>query len=91
MNNQRPTFGVVQSAKTTEPMRPEVGAIWQQISKANKPYFNIKLNISKSKLQELIAAANGEEINFNLIAFPNDRKENGDNRPAFRIYEEIKR
>ena len=89
----KPTFGATPNA-TTVPTnnRAEVGAIWERSSKTNsKPYLNVKLNLTKSKLQQLLAAASGEEVNLTLIAFPNEYKETGDNRPNFRIYEETKR
>lgn len=92
MNNVKPTFGATPNATTIPKQeRPEVGAIWERSSKANKPYLNVKLNLPKSKLQQLLATASGEEVNLSLVAFPNEYKETGDNRPAFRIYEESKR
>lgn len=89
----KPTFGATVNA-TSVPTnsRPEIGAIWQRSSKvSNKDFLSVKLNISKKKLQELLAASTGEEINLSLVAFPNEYKEAGDNRPAFRVYEETKR
>lgn len=92
MNNVKPTFGAISNSNIVPKQdRPEIGAIWQRNSKTNKPYLNVKLNLTKSKLQQLLAAASGEEINLSLVAFPNEYKETGDNRPAFRIYEEMKR
>lgn len=88
--NIKPTFGVQAPPSTTSTDRPEIGAIWSRTSKANKPYLNLKLNLSKAKLQELLGQATSEEINVNLIAFPNDHKTDGDNKPNFRIYEERK-
>lgn len=93
MDNVKPTFGATPNA-TSAPVntRPEIGAIWERSSKAsNKPYLNVKINLSKSKLQQLLATASGEEVNLTLVAFPNEYKETGDNRPSFRIYEEMKR
>lgn len=90
--NVKPTFGVQVSPTVSTPSdRPEIGAIWSRLSKANKTYLNLKLNLTKAKLQELLAQATTEEVNVNLIAFPNDHKTDGDNKPNFRIYEEIKR
>jgi uncharacterized protein (DUF736 family) len=89
----KPTFGATPNA-TTVPTnnRSEIGAIWERSSKtSNKPYLNVKLNLTKSKLQQLLATASGEEVNISLVAFPNEYKETGDNRPNFRIYEETKR
>ena len=93
MDNIKPTFGATLNPSTVAAnARPEIGAIWERNSKTtNKPYLNVKLNLSKSKLQQLLATASGDEINFTLVAFPNEYKETGDNRPNFRIYEEMKR
>lgn len=94
MNNKhvKPTFGATaNSTFAPTQARPEVGAVWQQQSKADTPYLNIKLNIPKSKLLEMIAGTATEEVKVSLVAFPNKHKENGDNRPDFRIYEETKR
>lgn len=87
----KPTFGATPNATSAPVTRPEIGAIWERSSKANKPYLNVKLNLPKSKLQQLLATASGEEVNLSLVAFPNEYKETGDNRPSFRIYEEMKR
>jgi len=89
--NVRPTFGVNLPTNTTNSSREEVGAIWQRLTKNNRTYFNIKLNITKAKLQEILASTSTEEVNLSLIAFPNDRKQDGDNKPAFCIYEEQKK
>lgn len=82
----RPTFGANQT-KQTKKDRPEIGAIWERMSKSNFKYMNIRLKLSKKKLLDLINS-NEEVISVNLVAFPNkDLKENT-NRPNFRIYEE---
>lgn len=93
MDKVKPTFGATpNSTNAPTNSRPEIGAIWERSSKTNnKPYLNVKLNIPKSKLQQILATASGEEVNLSLVAFPNEYKETGDNRPAFRIYEEMKR
>lgn len=83
----RPTFGAGQP-KQIKQERPEIGAIWEKISKSNSKYMNIRLKLSKKKLMDLLNS-NEEVISVNLIAFPNrDVKENT-NRPNFRIYEEL--
>lgn len=89
--NIKPTFGVtVAQNSLNDDRRQELGAIWEKTSRNNRPFLNVKLNLPKSKLLELLAKCQGEEINVNLIAFPNDHKQQGDNRPSFRIYEEQK-
>jgi uncharacterized protein (DUF736 family) len=88
----KPTFGATAVASTSPiQQRAEMGAVWQQNSKADLPYLNIKLNMPKSKLLELIASTTTEEVKVSFVAFPNKHKETGDNRPDFRIYEETKR
>ena len=90
--NIRPTFGVtLPQSNKTEDKRPECGAIWEKLSKNNKTFLNIKLNLPKSKLLQLLALANGEDVSLNLVAFSNDTKQVGDSRPSFRIYEELKK
>jgi uncharacterized protein (DUF736 family) len=70
--------------------RPEVGAIWERSTSINnKRYLKLKLNFSKEKLQKILDSSE-EEVNLTLVAFRNEYKEVGDNRPTFRIYEELK-
>lgn len=97
MDQIRPTFGAVTpttvtTTETTEnkEIRPEVGAIWQQTSKNNNEFLNIRLKLSKKLLKELLETSE-EEVAVNLIAFPNRNKEGISTRPSYRIYEEKKR
>ena len=91
---QKPTFGATQATNTgTTPQkeyRPEMGAIWEKTSKENTTFMNIRLKLSKAKIQELLAAAEGDEVSVNFVAFPN-RNKSADNQPSFRIFEEKKR
>ncbi len=95
--NNKPTFGaapastpeqLAAAAAPKQELRPEIGAIWERTSKTNSTFFNIRLN--KSKLQELLTAAQGDEVTVNLVAFANQRKEN-ETHPSFRVFEDKKR
>lgn len=97
MNNQRPTFGA-NSAPTTAPanttekqFRKEVGAIWEQPMKTNEKFLSLRLKVPKDLVEKALAAANGDEVYINLVAFPNKAASEAPNRPAFRIYEERKK
>ena len=95
-NNIKPTFGVT-SVQTTDASnkpveeRKEIGAIWSRTSKANTQFLNIKLNIPKKVLQEILAKSTAEEVSIGFVAFPN-KSQNGDvRRPSFRIFEDQKK
>jgi uncharacterized protein (DUF736 family) len=94
----KPTFGVatpIQEEKTTESVadksfRPEVGAVWRRQSRNNTEYMNIKLELTKEKLQNLLQVIKeGETVQVNLVAFPNKTHNGNASRPNFRIYEEL--
>jgi len=87
----RPTFG----AKVPEQVeiksksdRPEMGAVWKKLSKNNTEYMNIRLKLSKEKLQELLKEE-GDVVSVNFVAFPNRTVTESPNRPNFRVYEEL--
>lgn len=88
----RSTFGAKapnQSVTTdSNGTRPEVGAVWKKISKNNTEYMNIRLKISKQKLESLLKE-DGDVVSVSFIAFPNDTIANNSNRPNFRVYEEL--
>ena len=97
----KPTFGVaapVQEASSTVELesklatgfRPEVGAVWRRQSRNNTEYMNIKLELTKEKLQNLLQVIKeGETVQVNLVAFPNKTHNGNASRPNFRIYEEL--
>lgn len=85
----RPTFGV---NKGTEPSidttkREEIGAIWKTTTRANKNLYNVKINLTKSKLQEILASAEGEVISVSLVGFDNEYNQGDIKRPIIRMYE----
>lgn len=71
-------------------LRPEVGAIWKRTSKQNGgEYMTIRLRLTKERLEELLLIAEeGQEVEYDLVSFPNSREEN-DRRPSFRVYEDL--
>lgn len=86
----RPTFGVKPPEvveNKSKSGRPEMGAVWKKISKNNTEYMNIRLKLSKEKLQELLKETS-DVVSINFVAFPNDTAL-GSNRPNFRVYEEL--
>jgi len=72
--------------------RPEIGAIWEKISREKKnPFMSIRFRMTKEKLQELLTTSEpGDDgfVNISFVAFPNKGKVEGDKRPNHRIYEE---
>jgi uncharacterized protein (DUF736 family) len=90
----RPTFGVnapeIKVIETSEDksFRSEVGAVWKRQSRNNTEYMNIKLELTKEKLQSLLQKE-GETIQVNFVAFPNKTHNGNMSRPNFRIYEEL--
>ena len=71
--------------------RSEIGAIWnRQSKKTDLNYMTIKLELSKDKLKQLLQSEDSQVV-FNLIAFPNKTQNGNDNRPSFRVYEDVKR
>ena len=89
MQNIKPTFGVVQKTSNND-SRPELGAIWTRTSKSNTEFMSIKVNLTKTKLQELLNNSTTEEVQLNLVAFPNKQYEENSKRPNYRVYEERK-
>lgn len=87
MNNLKPTFGARLTTSENKQTRLEIGAVWQKNTKANKPYLNIKVTLSKNKIKELLTASE-EEVNLTFVGFLNETKVEGDNRPTFRLFEE---
>jgi uncharacterized protein (DUF736 family) len=94
VNKERPTFGSILNSTSTnsteEKKEKEIGAIWSRTTKSNSKFLSIKLNITKEQLKQL-AETTEDVVSVNLVAFPNRYKEESDNRPDFRIYEERKR
>ena len=90
----RPTFGFNVKAKSTDnkPKREEIGAIWEKISTRNTKFMNVRFNMSKKKLLDMIeSSTEGDNVKISFVAFPNDGHEGVDSRPVFRIYENQKR
>ena len=49
-DNNRPTFGVVNSINSSVQKRTESGAVWKRLSKKdNTEFLSIKINLSKDK------------------------------------------
>lgn len=75
--------------KAQKQKRQEIGAIWERTSRKNTPYLSIKLNLPKSTLEELLKTCTSEEVNMTFLGFPNERKESGDSKPKFCLYEKL--
>lgn len=87
--NSRPTFGVAGiNPAPQQQERKEIGAIWKSTTKANKPIYNVKINLPKSKVEEILSKTEGDTVQVSLVGFDNEYA-NGDNkRPIIRMYEE---
>lgn len=68
--------------------RPEIGAAWKRNSKANTEYFTIRLKLNRVRIQEMLAEGT-DEVEVDLVAFPNKTNNGNDRRPVLRIYEEL--
>jgi len=88
--NSRPTFGVTNtnSAPLQKEERKEIGAIWKSTTKANKTIYNVKINMPKAKLQELLSKSEGDVVQVNLVGFDNEYANGDYKRPVIRMYEE---
>lgn len=88
--NSRPTFGVAGAAAppVQQQERKEIGAIWKAMTKANKPIYNVKLNLPKSKVEELLSKAEGDTVQVSLVGFDNEYAQGDSKRPVIRMYEE---
>jgi len=96
----KPTFETTPTLKPQEKPnnineeRVEAGVIWENRSKkSNSKYMNIIFSLPKSKLQDIINNSDQDEngnVKFGFVAFPNKLQDGISNRPAFRIYQNIK-
>jgi uncharacterized protein (DUF736 family) len=93
MNIQKPTFGGMDINPPSTKKRTELGAIWQKTSRDSSrgDYLNIKLSLTKEKLQQLLQAQVDDHgnVTVNLVAFKNDFYKEP-KHPNYRIYEELK-
>jgi uncharacterized protein (DUF736 family) len=97
----KPTFGVslgpkqegsYEDIQKKRSERPEVGAIWENTTKSQSKYMNIRFKIPKSELLKLIEDSsldNEGKVTVSFIAFPNKKEEPNSKRPSFRIYKEL--
>lgn len=88
--NSRPTFGVtnISAPAVQKEERKEIGAIWKSTTKANKPIYNVKLNVPKNKIQEMLAKAEGDTVQISFVGFDNEYANGDHKRPIIRMYEE---
>jgi uncharacterized protein (DUF736 family) len=89
MNMQKPTFGstkTTSSANETKEKREEAGCIWDRKSKAGMDYKSITLELPEEVVKKALVESTNGKIKFDLVAFVNKYKEEGDNKPSFRIY-----
>jgi hypothetical protein len=62
----------------------QVGAIWEREAKnTKKPFYKIRLDLDNDSLK--VALASGKP-KLEFVAFKNDRKEDGDNKPNYKVY-----
>lgn len=88
VQDSNPQLEALRSARSK---RPEAGAIWEQTSKrTDKKYLNLRIRLSKEKLQELLSSSSEEVVSLNFVAFPNTKNpDDGKRRPAYSVYEEL--
>jgi len=97
----KPTFGFANNQKQEgsyedlqkkRAERPEVGAIWENTTKSQSKYMNIRFKLPKSELLKLIEDSTLDtegKVTVSFIAFPNKNEEPNSKRPSFRIYQEL--
>ena len=96
---QTTTQSVPQSTRPTTPStsqevkksKPEFGAIWVRQSKSDgSDFLKLRLQIPRAKLEQMLAATptDGSSVPVTeFVAFKNRYKEEGTNRPDYRIFE----
>lgn len=91
MENVKPNFGASNTqTNNTGKTRTDVGAIWKRNSKkTGDEFLSIKVSLTKTQLEKMLASVNGEKGDFNFVAFSNSYK-NNDSQPSFRIFEDNK-
>lgn len=86
----KPTFQANTAETAQKSFRKEAGVIWERKAQnSGMKFFSIKIKLPKDKLQELMTQVDSEGmVETKFVAFPNKFKQENDNKPSFRIYEE---
>lgn len=77
------TGGEKLKASGKPPLR-QVGAIWEREAKATgKAFYKITLDLDNDNLKTAISLGKAK---LEFVAFENDRKEEGDKKPNYKVY-----